>query len=185
MSWVMNRLLQHKTDWELSPGSSGGVCANMPVAGVGICAGGGSLRASRGTTTQATLAYSILTRGVGISISLVGSIYGSLEHWPSGNPGGLWTRSGASSFQLSDLYGHMMVLSVSKGNVGASSDLSVHFFGVPQLVARHAGSSNFGPAAAMATAKAVGIVWGITMRTEIHVGGISLGTGYLLDISRD
>jgi hypothetical protein len=181
MSWVMNRLLSHRTDWELSPGHSGGLCISMPVAGVGICTGMGSINARRANATPTTLIYGVTETGLSVSASLVASIYGSVADLPGDNIGQLWTRRRASSFDLADLVGHMMVLTVSKGNVGATTDLSVHFFGIPAMVARQVQQSGggLGVAACMATARAAGVVWGITLRTEIQLGGFSLGHGYL------
>lgn len=167
---IIEMFLPRKTGWRFSGSRGGGVGLQSEGVEVNISVGGGTYYVTDPGGREHGLNYVNLEAGVGLSLSYVVTIFGSLKQFPSDGVGYIYKNSTvAGDLELSHLKSGLYAgLTVTKGSVGASADLSLIFMGIPWLSLTDPTAT-----ASLLLAKAVGVLGSTTARLEIGVASIS------------
>jgi hypothetical protein len=178
---VIDSFLPQRTKWRFSGSQSAGVGAQTELVELSVAASVGTYFVTDPTGVRHNLNYLNLEAGIGLSVSWGVTVFGSHESFPSGGVGFIYRGSRVRrDLTLDDLKsGLCLGVTLSKGSVASSADVTLIFMGIPWLTMTPLSmlSDPSGLMGALLFSKAMGAMWSVNARAEIGVAAISVSRG--------
>lgn len=171
---IIDRFLPQRTNWRFTGSWSAGICVNPKKIVLSICGGSGNFYVGDSSNNEYRLPYLLTEVSVGLSLSFLVSVFGSTKSFPSTGLGAIYTSPRVRGpLSLKELKGNLVMITLSKGTVGASGDLCFVFMGIPWW-------TMLSPPLQLSCARALGVITGVTGRFEISVASAALARGRTL-----
>lgn len=172
---LFDSLLNKKTKWRFSGSQGAGFTVQTEGLEVSLGGGTGTYYVTDPKGISHGLRYVNVEAGIGLSVSPIVTLFGSLKSFPSGGVGYIYKGPLVSSdLELDDFKSGVYAgLNLSKGTIGASADITLIFMGLPWLSL----ADPFTSPVTLMQCNAVGVMWSVNARTEIGVGAISGSRG--------